>query len=61
MIVYLISKNDNNIINEFHNVINFTPNSVEFLNGGFSSKIYCDLEREYFSDIAPASQEQEKE
>ena len=49
MIVYLINKETNEIINEYKNVISWGYNFVEFNNGG-RCKIYCNSETEYFTD-----------
>ena len=47
--VYLINKETKETIQEFNNVINWGFNFVEYTNGG-RCKIYCDHEKEYFTD-----------
>ena len=47
--VYLINKETKETIQEFNNVINWGFNFVEYNNGG-RCKIYCDHEKEYFTD-----------
>ena len=49
MMIYLKSIETNEIINEYDNVIQWGYNFVEFDNGG-RCKIYCDSEKEYFTD-----------
>lgn len=50
MIIYLRNKETNEVINTFHNVINWGYDFVEYDNNGGRCKIYCD-ENEYFSNI----------
>lgn len=50
MKVYLKSLETDEIINEYDKVLVWDYNFVEFNNGG-RCKIYCDTEKEYFTDI----------
>ena len=49
MIVYLINKETNETIQTFENVNNWGINFVEYNNGCYPAKMYCN-ENEYFSD-----------
>lgn len=50
MKVYLIDRETNEIKNTYDNVISWGINYVEYLNGGFRAKIYCNEETEYFTN-----------
>lgn len=50
MKVYLKKLKNDEIINEYDNVIKYRINFVEYLNQGFRAKKYCDSETEYFSE-----------
>lgn len=47
--IYLINSETNETIRTFENVIEWDYNFVEYDNGGYRSKMYCN-ENEYFSD-----------
>lgn len=47
--IYLISKTTNEVLSEYKNVVRWSSTFVEFLNGGVC-KIYCDENKEYFTD-----------
>ena len=49
MEIFLINKNTKEVKNTYTNVINWGPNFVEFYNGNFRGKIYCNND-EYFTD-----------
>lgn len=51
MKIYLKSLETNEILQEFDNVIAWGVDFVEYNNGGGRAKIYCDIEKEYFSDV----------
>lgn len=57
--IYLIETETNNILNGFENVLNWDVNFVEYLNGGFLSKIYA-VEGTYFADEQPITEESEQ-
>ena len=50
MKVYLKNTETNETIREFNNVISWGYNFVEYNNGG-RCKIYCDEEKEYFTNV----------
>ena len=50
MKLYLINKEAKELIQTFYNVIYWGYNFVEYNNGGYRTKIYCDTETEYFTD-----------
>ena len=50
--IYLINKETNEIIRTFDEVQHWDFNFVEYLNGGYRAKMYCN-ENEYFSDKEP--------
>lgn len=50
MMVYLIDKNTNEIIQTFENVQEWNEEYVVYDNSGFIGKTYCDPEAEYFTD-----------
>ena len=50
MTVYLIDKETNEIKSTYNNVIEWGFNFVEYMNGGYRAKMYCDTETEYFTD-----------
>ena len=52
MIVYLINKENKEVISTYMNVINWAENFVEY-NNGYRGKIYCNTETEYFTDKKP--------
>ena len=56
MKVYLINKETNQTIQTFENVIEWADNFVEYMNGGYRSKIYCS-ENEYFADAEVEDEE----
>jgi hypothetical protein len=47
--IYLINKETNETIQTFENVIEWSSNFVEYNNGGYRAKMYCN-ENEYFTD-----------
>lgn len=49
MKVYLVNAETNEIIQTFEDVIEWGYNFVEYLNGGYRAKIYCN-ENEYFTN-----------
>lgn len=49
MKVYLIDLETQNVLQEFNNVIEWGFDFVEYENSG-RAKIYCDSEKEYFTD-----------
>jgi len=53
MEVYLIDRETNEIKDTYTNVDRWAENFVEFTTNGYRSKIYCDIETEYFSDKEP--------
>lgn len=50
MKIYLINRETNEIIDTYENVYNWAENFVEFTNGRFDAKHYCNIETEYFTD-----------
>ena len=50
MTVYLIDIETNEVKTTYDNVIEWGFNFVEYMNGGYRAKTYCDTETEYFSD-----------
>ena len=52
MMIYLINAETNETIQTFENVIAWGYNYVEYDNGGYKGKTYCN-ENEYFSDKEP--------
>ena len=50
MTIYLISKETGETVNIYTNVISWGKNFVEFMNGKYRGKVYCNEETEYFSD-----------
>ena len=50
MVIYLINKLTNSVVEVFDNVKSWGENFVEFTTNGLRSKIYCDIETEYFTD-----------
>ena len=50
MKVYLVNAETNEIIETFENVVEWGYNFVEYLNGGYPAKIYCN-ENEYFTNV----------
>lgn len=59
MKIYLINKEDNEIKNTYTNVDAWSVHFVEFTNNGLKTKIYCDIETEYFTDKIPEVKEVE--
>lgn len=57
MEVYLINAETNKLIQTFNDVKSWTVNSVTYLNGGYTGKIYCN-EDEYFTDKLLQEQEE---
>lgn len=53
MKVYLIDRETNENKKVYDNVIRWGENFVEYLNGGYRGKIYCDIETEFFTDQNP--------
>ena len=49
MKIYLINAETNEVIQTFENVIAWGSDFVEYNNGGYPGKIYCN-ENEYFTD-----------
>lgn len=49
MEIYLINTETNEVIGTFKNVLDWGFNFVEYENSG-RAKIYCDSEKEYFTD-----------
>ena len=49
MMIYLINAETNETIQTFENVTNWGSNFVEYLNGGYPAKMYCN-DNEYFTD-----------
>ena len=49
MKIYLINAETNETIQTFENVDKWGDNFVEYTNGGYRAKMYCN-ENEYFSD-----------
>lgn len=49
MKIYLINADTNETIQTFDDVISWGANFVEYNNGGFRAKMYCN-ENEYFTD-----------
>lgn len=49
MEIYLINAETNEVIETFKNVLDWGFNFVEYENSG-RAKIYCDSEKEYFTD-----------
>lgn len=60
MKVYLINIETNEVVREFNNVINWSYNFVEYNNNG-RAKIYCDIEKEYFTDNYEISEYNEQD
>ena len=56
MKIYLINAETNETIRTFDNVTNWGDNFVEYLNGGYRAKMYCN-ENEYFTDKEAAGEE----
>lgn len=56
--IYLINKETNETIQTFENVTNWGVNFVEYLNGVYAGKTYCN-ENEYFTDNEPVVIEEE--
>lgn len=50
MKIYLIDRETGKVEKTYTNVINWNETFVEFINGGFIGKIYCNSEIEYFSN-----------
>ena len=50
MKVYLIDRHKEEIKQTYDGVISWRADFVEYLNRGCRSKIYCDLNTEYFTD-----------
>lgn len=50
MNIYLIDRETNEIKDTYTNVNNWAEDFVEFATNGLRSKIYCNVETEYFSD-----------
>ena len=50
MKIYLIDRKTNETKNAYDNVISWRENYVEYLNGGYRGKLYCNTKTEYFSD-----------
>jgi hypothetical protein len=48
--IYLINADTNETIQTFENVEKWGANFVEYNNGGYRAKMYCN-ENEYFSDV----------
>jgi hypothetical protein len=48
--IYLINADTNETIQTFQDVISWGANFVEYDNGGYRAKTYCN-ENEYFSDV----------
>ena len=53
MTIYLINKETGETSNTYTNVISWGKNFVEFMNGKYRGKVYCNEETEYFSDSIP--------
>ena len=53
MTIYLIKKESGELIATYNNVTRWAEDFVEYNNGG-RAKSYCDVEKEYFTDIEPA-------
>lgn len=53
MSIYLIDRETNEIINTYTNIVSWAENFVECKNNNLRSKIYCDTQTEYFTDIEP--------
>lgn len=51
MEIYLIDRETKEIRSTYTNVKSWTANSVETINNGLRSKIYCDTETEYFTNV----------
>ena len=49
MTIYLINAETNKTIQTFEDVIAWGYNFVEYMNGGYRAKMYCN-ENEYFTD-----------
>lgn len=58
MEIYLIDNETNEIKQTYQNVEKWAYNFVEFTNGG-RCKIYCDIEKEHFSNEKPELMEVE--
>lgn len=58
MEIYLINNKTNEIKQTYTNVTSWSYNFVEFTNGG-RCKIYCDTEKEHFSNEKPELMEVE--
>ena len=50
MKIYLINKETNEVLNTYENVISWDSTYVEFRNGKYRSKHYCNVEIEYYTD-----------
>lgn len=57
MEIYLIDRETNEIKGVYTNVDKWSVNFVEFTNNGFKTKIYCDIETEYFTNEKPKIEE----
>ena len=53
MVIYLVKNKTNELICTFENVIKWENNFVEYKNGIYKSKVYCNLDEEYFTDQLP--------
>lgn len=50
MVIYLLNRESNELIQVFDDVIRWRADYVEYLNSGHPCKIYCDSEIEYFTN-----------
>lgn len=56
MKIYLLNAETNEIIRTFEKVISWGFNFVEYINGNYRAKLYCE-ENEYFTDTEEVIEE----
>ena len=57
MVIYLINKETNEVIQIYHNVISWDYNSVTYLNRGYLAKIYAKDNELFIKDYKIVEQE----